>query len=208
MAETAESTKASATNGKFDPATHLTDISGKQYLEVKWRLAWLRDDEPNAFIETELKEHQPGFALFRASVTLPSGGSATGWGAETESDFGDYIEKAETKALGRALAALGYGTQFCMDFDEGGSVTDSPVAPRNTEPRSKPGGRWPTIFGCFPNNEAAFEWLKEHTSLKVQDMNTHEWNALKAILPDKVAAATPSEMADRGMDDPGPQESG
>jgi len=33
--------------------------------------------------------------------------------------------------LGRALAALGYGTQFCPDFDFGatqGAVVDSPIA--------------------------------------------------------------------------------
>jgi hypothetical protein len=50
-------------------------------------------------------------------VAIPGAGEATGWGSETADDFEDYIEKAETKALGRALAALGYGTQFCEDFD-------------------------------------------------------------------------------------------
>ena len=38
-----------------------------------------------------------------------------------------YIEKAETKALGRACAALGYGTQFCDDFDFRGKPVDAPV---------------------------------------------------------------------------------
>jgi hypothetical protein len=69
-------------------------------------------------------------AVFRAKVTLPSGASATGWGSEGTDDFGDYLEKAETKALGRALAALGFGTQFCPDFDFGADrqrVVDSPV---------------------------------------------------------------------------------
>jgi hypothetical protein len=56
-------------------------------------------------------------AVFRARVAIPGGGSSTGWGHETAADFEDYLEKAETKALGRALAALGYGTQFCEDFD-------------------------------------------------------------------------------------------
>jgi hypothetical protein len=52
---------------------------------------------------------------------------ATGYGSETKTDFGDYVEKAETKAVGRALAFLGYGTAQAMDLDEGGSVADSPV---------------------------------------------------------------------------------
>jgi hypothetical protein len=69
-------------------------------------------------------------AVFRARVTIPSGASATGWGSEGSDDFGDYLEKAETKALGRALAALGFGTQFCPDYDFGADrqrVVDSPV---------------------------------------------------------------------------------
>ena len=114
----------------FDPTRHLTKVSGRDYLEVKWRLVWLRDTHPEAQIETELVQHQNQMAVFRARVTLPSGASATGWGSEGADDFGDYLEKAETKALGRALAALGFGTQFCPDFDFGAEqqrVVDSPV---------------------------------------------------------------------------------
>src|SRR3990167_10078732 len=128
-------------NGKFDPSAHLTDIQGKDYLEVKWRLAWLRSEQPNAFLETALVDREDGFALFKATVTLPDGGSATGYGAETVSDFGDFIEKAETKAIGRALAALGFGTQFCEDFDEGGAVTDAPVVRTSAAPRQRVGAR-------------------------------------------------------------------
>ena len=101
----------------FDASKYLTKLSGKDYLEVKWRLLWLRTLHPDAVVETELVKHGAGLALFRARVTVPGAGSATGWGSETAEDFGDFIEKAETKALGRALAALGYGTQFCEDFD-------------------------------------------------------------------------------------------
>ena len=101
----------------FDASRYLTDLDGRDYLEVKWRLLWLRTEHPDAIIETDLVKQGAGLALFRARVTVPGGGVATGWGSETADDFKDYIEKAETKALGRALAALGYGTQFCEDFD-------------------------------------------------------------------------------------------
>src|SRR3990172_2614361 len=128
----------------FDASKYLTDVNGKDYLEVKWRLLWLRTEHPDAVIETELVKHGAGLALFRARVTVPGGGTASGWGSETAEDFGDYIEKAETKALGRALTALGYGTQFCEDFvfsgegergknrrsrsPDGRRVVDAPVA--------------------------------------------------------------------------------
>ena len=112
----------------FDASRYLTNLNGRDYLEVKWRLLWLRTEHPDAVVETELVKHEGGLALFRARVARPGGGEATGWGSETADDFEDFIEKAETKALGRALAALGYGTQFCEDFDF------------SAERRQRPGG--------------------------------------------------------------------
>ena len=114
----------------FDPSRHLSRVGGADYLEVKWRLVWLRQAHPDATIETELVSHADQFAVFRARVAIPAGGSATGWGSEGADDFRDYLEKAETKAIGRALAALGFGTQFCPDFDFGaaaGRVVDAPI---------------------------------------------------------------------------------
>jgi hypothetical protein len=118
----------------FDPGKHLVQLKGKDYLEVKWRLLWLRTDHPNADIETVLIERTDTFALFRARVSIPDRGSATGYGSETKSDFGDFIEKAETKAIGRALGALGFGTQFTDDF-EGQASANRPVdAPVQRQP--------------------------------------------------------------------------
>ena len=114
----------------FEPARYLTRVNGSDYLEVKWRLVWLRDRHPEATLETELVSHADNTAIFRAKIVIPDGGVATGWGSEAAGDFRDYLEKAETKAIGRALAALGFGTQFCPDFEFGavaGRVVDSPV---------------------------------------------------------------------------------
>jgi hypothetical protein len=119
-----------AQQSNFDPSRYLTKVGASDYLEVKWRLVWLREAHPDAAIETELVSNDDQLAVFRARVTIPGGGSATGWGSEGYNDFRDYLEKAETKALGRALAALGFGTQFCPDFDFGatqGAVVDSPI---------------------------------------------------------------------------------
>ena len=115
---------------QFDPGRYLRKVNGSDYLEVKWRLLWLRTDHPDASVSTELMSHDGQMALFKATVSIPGGGSSTGWGSEQYNDFRDYIEKAETKAIGRALSALGYGTQFCPDFDfTGGTnkVVDAPI---------------------------------------------------------------------------------
>ncbi len=123
----------------FDASKYLTDLNGKDYLEVKWRLLWLRTEHPDAVIETELVKHEAGLALFRARAAVPGGGEATGWGSETADDFEEFIEKAETKALGRALAALGYGTQFCEDFDFSAEQQGQPGAPNASgRPRRSP----------------------------------------------------------------------
>lgn len=114
----------------FEPAKHLTKVSGSEYLEVKWRLVWLRDAHPNASVITTLLSHGDNTAVFQAHVEIPGGGIATGHGSESAGDFRDYLEKAETKAIGRALAALGFGTQFCPDHEFGasvGRVVDAPV---------------------------------------------------------------------------------
>lgn len=110
---------------EFDPSRHVTKVSGRDYLEVKWRLVWLRSEHPEAAIETTAHTITDDAAVFFARVRLPGGGEATGWGSETSAQFEDFVEKAETRALGRALAALGYGLQFCADFDE--SESGQPV---------------------------------------------------------------------------------
>lgn len=107
----------------FEPAKYLVNLNGRgEYLEVKWRLLWLRTEHPDAIIETELVKLEERDAVFKARVSIPGGGSATGWGSESAGDFRDFLEKAETKAIGRALAALGYGTQFCQDHEFGGDA--------------------------------------------------------------------------------------
>jgi hypothetical protein len=116
----------------FNPAPHIRLISGKEYLEVKFRIQWFRSVNPHGKIELELVEHnfERQYAVFKATVTDEQGGVSSDYGSEEKSDFGDYIEKSATKALGRALGSLGYGTQFTSEHEFGadsGRVVDSPV---------------------------------------------------------------------------------
>jgi hypothetical protein len=124
----------------FNPNEHLMQLKGKDYLQVAWRLVWFRDQCPKGSIETQLidldKEKQ--IALFRATISDGQGGLATGHGSESAKDFGDYLEKAETKAVGRALAMLGFGTQFAPELDEEHCIVDSPVE-RKPKPQSRSG---------------------------------------------------------------------
>jgi len=136
------------TGKRFDPTKYLRTIKvrgGTQqtYLPVTARLLWLRAEHPDAQLVTEALRLDEKSAVFKATVTLPGGAVAVGHGSETAGDFGDFIEKAETKAIGRALTALGYGTEFAEGQDDptlAAATEVSPAAPppRPTEPIALP----------------------------------------------------------------------
>lgn len=132
----------------FNPNEHMMKLKGKDYLQVAWRLVWFREDHPAWGLATEIQEHGDDWAVFKATITDDAGRTiSTGHGSESVKDFGDYLEKAETKAVGRALAMLGYGTQFAADeLDEGERIVDSPIdrTPSEKKPtantKNAPGG--------------------------------------------------------------------
>jgi hypothetical protein len=138
----------------FDPQAHIMQIKGKDYLNVQNRLIWFIRDQRNLItaglaqtayvIQTELVEHdrEGGWAHFKTYVRDVLGNEATMYGSESVRDFPDYIEKASTKSLGRALLLLGYGTAFTAEIDEGDRVVDAPVQyPANAAPRPAPAPR-------------------------------------------------------------------
>jgi hypothetical protein len=114
-----------------DPATGQWTTRLDDYLEVKWRLVWFRERYPHGTITTEalLLDWPQGIAVIKATVADGEGGQATGLGTETRKGFEDFVEKSETRAIGRALAALGIGTQFVgEELSEGDHIADAPVA--------------------------------------------------------------------------------
>jgi len=150
----------------FNPNDHVIQLKSrdgaKDYLPVQWRLVWFREQCPHGTIETEMLhldldrvteeetfvwnnekrrsekvvKQANGFVLFKATVKDGKGGVATGTKSEKAASFPDYIEKAETGAIGRALAALGYGTQFAPELSEEHRIVDSPV---DRQPVASPG---------------------------------------------------------------------
>jgi hypothetical protein len=128
----------------FDPKAHLIQLPRKvkdkatgqyitvydDYLEVKWRLVVFREKHPHGSIITEtiLLDWDKGVCIHRAHVGDGEGGMATGTGSETRTGSEDFVERSETRAIGRALAAMGIGTQFVgAELDELPHVADAPV---------------------------------------------------------------------------------
>lgn len=114
-------------------ALPLANLKGKDYLMVAHRLQWFNEAETNFRIETDFLLVTDDQTVARAIVTVfdKEGKEikrASATKRETKKDFSDHTEKAETSAVGRALAMLGYGTQFAIsDLDEGDRIVDSPV---------------------------------------------------------------------------------
>lgn len=118
------------TNNKFNPSRYLSSVNGKEYLEVKWRIVWFRLERADWGIETEIVNSAQGAAQVKATIRNAEGRiMAQAHKMETKVGFGDYLEKAETGAIGRALALCGYGTQFTGDeLAEGERIVDSPIS--------------------------------------------------------------------------------
>lgn len=105
----------------FNPNDHLMNLKGKAYLEVKWRLVWFRQEHPDWSIRTQIVDLniEQKYAVFKAIIANENGIIvAEGTKMEDARGFADYMEKAETGSIGRALGILGYGTQFAPEFDE------------------------------------------------------------------------------------------
>lgn len=167
----------------FNPSEHLMQIKNRNgssdYLPVAWRLVWFREAFPDGTIETEMlhldldrETEEEGYAwnaeakrsekiikranglcVFHATVKDGKGGIATGTKSEKAASFPDFIEKAETGSIGRALAALGYGTQFAPDLEEGQRIVDTPVS---VQPAIQPVKPVSQVANAKPEEEAPY----------------------------------------------------
>ncbi len=116
--------------GKVYP---LVNLKGKPYLEVKYRILLMREDHPSWSISSKIHLiSADGLAkavIMKATIKDEKGTViATGHAREEMSGFRDFIEKAETAAIGRALGFAGYGTEYEAD------TIDVKEAQRSDEP--------------------------------------------------------------------------
>lgn len=104
------------------------NLEGKDYLQVQHRLVWFREERPDYVIKSSLIEHGDAYAIFQSTILDTNLNPVSqAHGREDAKHFVDYIEKAETKAIGRALALFGYGTQFAPELDEHDRIVDAPA---------------------------------------------------------------------------------
>jgi hypothetical protein len=114
-------------NGSIETEMLVLDLDRETEEEVT---KWVDNPErPGKKMPTKEMKRANGFAVFRAIVKDGQGGVGTGTKSEKAASFPDFIEKAESGSIGRALAALGFGTQFTGDeLAEHHRIVDSPIS--------------------------------------------------------------------------------
>lgn len=143
----------------LEPYVKKIELKGRgngfsDYLTVPGRIAWFQHDSslverkagkdgeyPHTTIFTEVLkiDLERGEAVIRAEVTDAFGNSASGIGWETKAEFSrGYVQKAETIAIGRALAMLGFNTQAALeaDFRDLPALADTPVERQKDQGRT------------------------------------------------------------------------
>jgi hypothetical protein len=186
------------------------NLRGKLYLPARRRVQWMRGEpepHPDWSIDTEIITHERGrflrpghveggYAVVRATVHNTDGRLiACGMKSEYSENFADYLEKAETGAIARALAVAGYGTESALDFDEGldkERIADSPVAPSTGRPieitpaTAPPVGRGGTPVNATIAQIKKISMLSSHLGLGTEGLsNVICDQLLDGIIPDE-----------------------
>ena len=129
------------------------DGSMSLYLDVKYRLLWFRLHHPDGKIDSQIVHVDDKSAVVCCRLYTNKKDADDQFVAKscaqryaTQEKYGDrYLEVAETAAMGRVLAAAGYGTQFCGNTDlmddiivdaplEMGETDENVVTPEDHEP--------------------------------------------------------------------------
>ena len=116
-----------------DPLSRLISLSdGSPYLNVMWRIAWIRQEIPNLYIKKELLSLSDNTALVKVDLMDGEKILATAHASKSycHNDNGGeyYVDWAETTATGRAISQLGYDLPVDSStvYDEPSIFSDAP----------------------------------------------------------------------------------
>lgn len=110
----------------------LLKLKGNDYMKAAHRILWFQEETP--FYKTEIEfpvlSDVVALAKVRISVMDVAGNvlrRVEDVKMEHKDHFADFVEKAVTGALARAVTQLGFGTAYALaDLDEGDRIVDAP----------------------------------------------------------------------------------
>ncbi len=118
------------------------NLQGKDYLQIVHRIVWFREQYPQWTIDTHPVQIDATIAIMSASIKDETGRVLSkAHGAQLAKSFPAYIEKAESKSVGRALGFLGFGTAHAQELEDEdqkdlSTLADSPL--HNTSTKNSP----------------------------------------------------------------------
>lgn len=183
----------------------------RNYLQVKHRLQLLRDCFPEAKITTTVLQidTERQFAAFHARVELPNGAVGEGTGSETAADFRDYIEKAETKAIGRACSAAGIGHQYGiadMEYEAESPKdyvgVDTGIAPNRPRSEAQPAARPPQAQAQAGETEAEQQASRERAKARSIELLEHNERIGVETVKEKFAEMFGADKNWRQLEEP------
>lgn len=122
--------------------TGKVNIHGKEYETVASRVQRFRTDHPKLSLETVIVERNDKEVVIRAIISDGDVRLATGFAEEQRQSSTinrtSALENAETSAIGRALAAFGYGGTEYASADEVAQAIGQQSAPNRPTPPAKP----------------------------------------------------------------------
>lgn len=149
--------------------TGIIDIRGKSYQTVALRVQLFREQKPDWSLETEIVARDADSVAMKAYIADETGrilatGHAEEYRNSSQINKTSALENAETSAIGRALAALGYGgTEFATANEVQNAIHQQDNPP--------------------PKKQAAHSALKSRLRSFVHEMNgCGDGNELSAFL--------------------------
>lgn len=113
----------------------IVNIHGKQYQTVALRVSMFREKFPEHSLITEILHRSDQCVVMQARIVDPAGrvittGHAEEYRQSSTINKTSALENAETSAIGRALAGLGFGgTEFATADEVANAITNKPAAP-------------------------------------------------------------------------------
>ena len=186
--------------------TGIINIRGKEYQTVALRVQMFRDSFPGHTLESEVVHRDSDCVVMKARIADETGRTlATGHAEEdrksSQINKTSALENAETSAIGRALAAFGFGgTEFATANEvenaihqqaaKGQSQGDA-VSPSRSAPKSW-GGRYPnktTLWAACKSHHAELERLGTESTFDDLDafLTSPEYQDYLAIATEQVS---------------------